>query len=101
MIFVDVTINEVLQRGRYAAPCTAKAALYFLGHGVRDILGAISIGIEHDYAQRIAVLAGHEIGDGGLIVGAVEVGLGERGAEIAVMIDNKVIAFEQSTDLYA
>ena len=38
----------------------------------------------------------HQVGDGGFIVGAVEVGLGERGAEPAVMIDDDVIILGRS-----
>jgi hypothetical protein len=60
----------------------AEAAKYFLRDGVRNILGPVGIGVEHHYAQRITVLPGHQIGDGGFIVDAVEVGFYERRAEL-------------------
>ena len=68
-----------------------KPAQYFVGDGVRHILRSVGLGVEHDHAQRITVLAGHQIGDGGFIVGAVEVGLSEGCAEPAVMIDDNVV----------
>jgi len=60
---------------------------------VRNLLGTIGLGAEHHNAQRVAVLSSHQIGDGGLIVGAVEIGLGERRAEPAKMIDDDVKIF--------
>ena len=91
-----MAINEVLQRWRHAAPFKAEATQDFLRDGVRNILGSISRRIEHDHTQRIAVLAADQIGDGGLIVGAVEVGLRERGAEPAIVIDDDIIIFRCS-----
>ena len=57
---------------------------------MRNLLGTIGLGAEHHNAQRVAVLSSHQIGDGGLIVGAVEIGLGERRAEPAKMIDDDI-----------
>ena len=82
-----MAINEVLQRWRHAAPFKAEATQDFLRDGVRNILGSISRRIEHDHTQRIAVLAADQIGDGGLIVGAAKIGLGERCAVLAVLAD--------------
>ena len=60
---------------------------------MRDILGSIGLGIKHDHAQGIAVLAGHQVGNGGLKVGAIEVGLGERGTVPAVAVEDAVVIF--------
>ena len=60
-------------------------------HCMRNILGSIGLWVKADHAQRIAVLAGHQIGNGGLIVGPVEISFRERGAEPAVIIDDDVI----------
>ena len=65
-------------------PWQDEAAQYFLRDGVRNILGSVGIGVEHRHAQRITVLPGHQVGDGGFIVGAVQVGLCERRAELAM-----------------
>jgi hypothetical protein len=88
-----VAINEVLQRKRHAAPLKAETAEYFLRNGPRDILGPVGIGVEHYHAQRIAVLPGHQIGNGGFIVGAVEIGLRERRTEPAIAVDDDIEVF--------
>ena len=83
--------------GKSALPArcafNVEAAQYFLRDGVRNILGPVGIGVEHDHAQRITVLPAHQIGDGSFIVGAVNVGLCERRAEPAVMVDDDVVIF--------
>ena len=58
---------------------------------MRHILGPVGIGVEHHRAQRVAVLSADQVGDGGLIVGAVEIGLCERRAEPAVVVYDNVI----------
>ena len=45
---------------------------------MRNILGPVGIGVEHDHAQRITLLPGIRSAMVGFIVGAVDVGLGER-----------------------
>jgi len=89
-IFADVAIDELLQHCRHGAPLKAEATQYLLCDGVRDVLGPIGLWVEADHAQRIAMLAGDQVGDGGFIVGAVEVGLCERRAEPAKVIDDDV-----------
>ena len=42
------------------------------------------------------MLPGDQIGDGGFLVGAVEVGLRKRGAKPAKIIDDEVIVFGRS-----
>jgi len=90
-IFADVAIDELLQHCRHGAPLKAEATQYLLCDGVRDVLGPIGLWVEADHAQRIAMLAGDQVGDGGFIVGAVEVGLCERRAEPAVVVYDNVI----------
>src|SRR4029079_17460914 len=68
----------------------SRAAQYLLRDGMRSILGPVGLRVEPDHAQRITVLPTHEVGDGGFKVGAVEIGLGERRAEPAVVIDDDV-----------
>ena len=49
-------INEGFQLRRHAAPFGPEAAQYFLGDGVRNILGPVGIDVEHHHAQRITVM---------------------------------------------
>jgi hypothetical protein len=58
-----------------------------LRNGVRNVFRPVGAGIEHHHAQRVAVLACHQIGYGGFIVGEVEVGLCERRAKPAIVVD--------------
>ena len=63
---------------RNFAPLKPEATEYLLRDRVRDILGAVGLGI--DDALRIGMLAGHQVGHGGLVISAVDVGLGEGDA---------------------
>ena len=90
-IFADVAINEVLQHRGHVAPFKAEAAQYFLRHGVRHVFGAVGVGVEHHHAQRVAVLAAHQIGDGGLKISATKIGLCERRAKPAIVVDDDVV----------
>ena len=78
---------------------------WLLRDGMGDVFGSIGRGIEHDHPRRIAMLPGHQIADCGLIVGAVEIGLDERRAMSAEMIDdecnNRRRHPEQSRAIYA
>ena len=54
--------------------------------------------IEHDHPLWIAMLPGHQIADGGLIVGAVEIGLDERCAVSAEAVHDDVEVFGRCRD---
>jgi hypothetical protein len=47
-------------------------------------------GVECDHANRVAVLARHQIGDDGFKIGLLDIGLGKRGAEVSEIIDDKI-----------
>jgi hypothetical protein len=47
-------------------------------------------GVECDHADRVAVLARHQIGDDGFKIGLLDIGLGKRGAEVSEIIDDKI-----------
>ena len=47
-------------------------------------------GVERHDANRVAVLARHQVGDGGFEVGLLDIGLGKRGAEVSEIIDDKI-----------
>ena len=47
-------------------------------------------GVERDDANRVAVLAGHQVGDGGFEVGFADVGFRECRAKRPVIVDDEV-----------
>ena len=66
---------------------------------MRNILSSVGIGVEHHHAQRVTVLPVHQIGDGGLVIGAVEIGLCERRAELrAVVVEDDVVIFGRTRE---
>ena len=65
---------------------------------MRNIIGVVGVGVEHDHSQRIIVLPGHQIGDGGFIVGAIEISFCERRAEPAVVVDDDVVILGRTRD---
>ena len=71
---------EIFQERRHVAPSKAQPAQDVLSHSVRVVNRTIGLRIEHDHAQRITMLAAHQVGDGGFIVGPIDVDLGERRA---------------------
>ena len=89
-ILARVAVDEGFQARRHVTPFQPKPTQDFLRDGLRDIRGPIGLRVEHDHAQRIAVLAGHQVGDGGVVVGAVDIGLGERRTKPAIVVDDDV-----------
>jgi hypothetical protein len=47
-------------------------------------------GVECDHANRVGVLARHQIGDDGFEVGLLDIGFGKRGAKVSEIIDDKI-----------
>jgi hypothetical protein len=47
-------------------------------------------GVECDHANRVAVLAGHQVGDGGFEIGLADIGLGECRAKRPVIVDDDI-----------
>ena len=86
----DMAIDEIFQFERYVAPFKTEATQDFLCDGLRHILGAIGLGIEHDHPERVRVLPAHQIADGGLQIGAAKIGLCERDAVSAIAIDDDI-----------
>jgi hypothetical protein len=60
-----VPIDKVLKHRGHRAPFKPEPAQHVLRHSVRDVFGAVGLGVEHDHAQRIAMLPSHQVGDGG------------------------------------
>ena len=57
---------------------------------LRDIFRPVLSRVECDHADRVAVLARHQIGDDGFEIGLLDIGLGKRGAEVSEIIDDKI-----------
>jgi len=47
-------------------------------------------GVECNHANRVAILARHQIGDDGFKIGVLDIGLGKRGAEVSEIIHDKI-----------
>jgi hypothetical protein len=71
-------------------PGKIKAAQNFPRDLLRRVLGPMFGGVECDDPNRVAVLAGHQIGDGGFEIGMLDIGLGKRGAKVPEIIDDKI-----------
>jgi hypothetical protein len=54
--------------------------LNFFGDLLRDIVGPMPKHVERDYPNRRIELPGHQIGDHGLKVGSLDIGLAVGGA---------------------
>ena len=57
---------------------------------LRDILGPMFDGVERDNPDRVAVLAGHQVVDGGFEIGLGDIGFRECGAQLAEIVDDKI-----------
>jgi len=53
---------------------------------MRAVLG----GVERDDANRVAVLAGHQIADDRFEIGFADIGFGECRAEVSVIVDDEI-----------
>src|SRR5258706_16435555 len=66
-----------------------EAAQNFPSDILRGILGPM-FGIKRDDANRVAVLAGHQIADGGFEISFADVGFRERGARFPEIVDDEI-----------
>jgi hypothetical protein len=57
---------------------------------LRGILGPMFGGVECDHADRVAVLAGHQIADDGFEIGFADIGFRECRAEVSVIVDDEI-----------
>ena len=94
-IRADITINEVLQHGRHAAPSSSRrrrtpVATAYETSSERSVSGLNMI------TRSESRMPAHQIADGGFIVGAAKIGLGKRGAVLAKMIDHDVVIISES-----
>jgi hypothetical protein len=47
-------------------------------------------GVERDDANRVAVLAGHQIADDGFEVGLIDIGFRKCGAQVPIIVDDEI-----------
>ena len=47
-------------------------------------------GVERHDANRVVVLAGHQVADGGFEIGFAEIGFGKRSSKVPEFIDHKI-----------
>src|SRR5450631_2056396 len=57
---------------------------------LRGILSPMFGGVERNDANRVTVLAGHQVVDGGFQIGLADVRLGECGARCSVIVDDEI-----------
>src|SRR5450631_163642 len=57
---------------------------------LRGILGPMFGGVERDNPDRVAVLAEHQVVDGGFEIGLSDIGFRECGAQLAEIVDDKI-----------
>src|ERR1700726_2055134 len=57
---------------------------------LRGILSPMFGGVECDHANRVAVLAGHQIADDGFEVGLIDIGLWKCDAQVSVIVDDEI-----------
>src|SRR5450432_142062 len=57
---------------------------------LRGILGPMFGGVECDHADRVAVLAGHQIADDGFEIGFADIGFRECRASFSVIVDDEI-----------
>ena len=67
-----------------------EAAQNFPRNILRGILGPMFGGVERDDANRVAVLAGHQVGDGGFEIGFADIGFRKRGARFSIIVDDEI-----------
>jgi hypothetical protein len=92
----DVAVDERRKRRGQGTPGEIEAAHNLPRDVLPCILGPMFGGVErHDDANRVAVFAVHQIADGGFEIGLLDIGLGERGAEVSEIIDDKIKWFDR------
>src|SRR5450631_3361329 len=71
-------------------PREIETAHNFPRNTLRGILSPMFGGVEYDDANRVAVLAGHQIADDGFEVGLIDVGFRKCGAQVSEIVDDKI-----------
>jgi hypothetical protein len=57
---------------------------------LRGILRPMFGGVECDDPNRVVILAGHQVGDGGFEIGFSDIGFRECRAEVSVIVDDEI-----------
>ena len=57
---------------------------------LRGILSPVLGGVERDDADRVVVLAGHQIADDGFEVGLIGIGFRKCGAQVSKIVDDEI-----------
>src|SRR5450631_2993088 len=57
---------------------------------LRGILSPMFGGVERNDANRLAVLAGHQVADGGFEVGFADIGFRKCGAQVSKVVDDEI-----------
>jgi len=85
-----VHLNKGFDRKRQIIAGKINAPLNLACDILRDVFRPILCGVECDHANRVAVLARHQIGDDGFKIGLLDFGFGKRGAKVSEIIDDKI-----------
>src|ERR1700716_3719137 len=85
-----VAVDERRYRRGQGIAGKIKSAHNFRRDILRGILGPIFGGVKCDDADRVAVLAGHQVGDDGFEVGLADVGFRECSARLPVIVDDEI-----------
>jgi hypothetical protein len=86
-----VHLNECFDRKRQIIAGKINAPLNLACDILRDIFRPVLSGVERDHANRVAVLARHQIGDDGFKIGLLDISLGKRGGKLPEFIDDKMV----------
>jgi hypothetical protein len=81
-----MAIGERRDRCRQLMSGKIETAQNFPRDILRGILGPMFGGVERDHADRVVILAGHQVGNGGFEIGLGDVGLRECGAGFPVIV---------------
>jgi hypothetical protein len=84
-----VHLNECFDRKRQIVAGKINAPLNLECDISRDIFRPMLSGVECNHANRVVVLARHQIGDDGFEIGLLDIGLGKRGAKVPNLLTTR------------
>jgi hypothetical protein len=85
-----VTVDKRRYRRGQGVAVKIKTAHNFPRDLLRGILSSMFGGVERDDADRVAVLAGHQIADDGFEIGLIDIGFRKCGAQVSKIVDDEI-----------
>jgi hypothetical protein len=84
-----MAVDERCNRGGQGITGEIETAHNFPRHILRGILSPVLGGVERDDADRVAVLAGHQIVDGGFEIGLIDISF-RKCREVSIIVDDEI-----------